>query len=135
MRPIQSSWRHSGFEVFLGELIAPDDRQALEHVARYLLRAPISLERMRYDPQTARVTILPLPGEQGGVVELEALEFIARLILHIPDVRERQVLYYGAYANASGLRARLREFPEPTHSCPSPADGCCSIHLAMCPLE
>jgi len=32
------------------------------------------------------------------------------------------VLYYGAYANASGRRARLREFLEPTHSCPSPAD-------------
>jgi len=91
-------------------------------VARYLLRAPVSLERMRYDPQTARVTILPLPGEQGGTVELEALEFIARLILHIPDVRERQVLYYGAYANASALRVRLRELPEPTHSCPAPAD-------------
>jgi len=101
------SWRHSGFDVFVGQPIAPDDRRALEHVARYLLRAPVSLERMRYDPTEARVSIQPLPGEQGGTVELEALEFIARLILHIPDVRERQVLYYGAYANASNLRRRL----------------------------
>ncbi len=73
----------------MGEPIVPDDRRTLEHVARYLLRAPVSLERMRYDPQTAQVTIQPLPGEQGGTVELEALEFIARLIMHIPDVQER----------------------------------------------
>ncbi|MFC1540401.1 hypothetical protein ACFL41_02785, partial [Gemmatimonadota bacterium] len=57
------SWRHSGFDVYVGEPIAPDDRRTLEHVARYLLRAPVSLERMRYDPQAARVTILPLSGE------------------------------------------------------------------------
>ncbi|MFC1559402.1 transposase [Gemmatimonadota bacterium] len=91
-------------------------------MARYLLRAPVSLERMRYDPQAARVTILPLPGEQGGVVELEALEFIARLILHIPDVRERQVLYYGAYANASGLRARQRASAISVNSRPFSSD-------------
>ena len=65
------SWRHSGFDVFVGEPIAPYDRRTLEHVARYLLRAPVSLERMRYDPQAARVTILPListdpPGVAGG---------------------------------------------------------------------
>jgi len=116
------SWRHSGFDVFVGEPIAPDDQRTLEHVARYLLRAPVSLERMRYDPQAARVTILSLPGEQGGTVELEALEFIARLIMHIPDVRERQVLYYGAYANASGLRARQRASAISVNSQPSSSD-------------
>ncbi|MFC1627883.1 transposase [Gemmatimonadota bacterium] len=47
-----------------------------------------------------------MPGEQGGTVELKALEFIARLILHIPDVRERQVLYYGAYNVGGGTPAR-----------------------------
>ncbi len=50
--------------MFVGRPIASNDRRALEHVARYLLRAPVSLERMRYDPQNARVTIRPLPGDQ-----------------------------------------------------------------------
>jgi len=122
------SWRHSGFDVFVGQPIASDDRRALEHVARYLLRAPVSLERMRYDPTDARVSMQPLPGEQGGTVELEALEFIARLILHIPDIHERQVLYYGAYANASKLRRQLttragpRTAPRSTPPWPDPAD-------------
>ncbi|MFC1595540.1 IS3 family transposase, partial [Gemmatimonadota bacterium] len=38
------SWRHSGFNVYVGEAIGSGDRQTLEHVARYLLRAPVSLE-------------------------------------------------------------------------------------------
>jgi len=42
-------------------------------------------------------------------VELEPLEFIARLVQHIPDVRERQVVYYGVYANASKRLPRRRE--------------------------
>jgi hypothetical protein len=119
------SWRHSGFDVFVGEPIAPDDRRALEHVARYLLRAPVSLERMRYDPTDVRVSMQPLPGEQGGTIELEALEFIARLILHIPDIHEQQVLYYGAYANASKLRRRLGARAESVLPlpCPYPADA------------
>lgn len=54
------------------------------------------------------VTIRPLAGEGDALVELEALEFIARLIAHIPDVQERQVVYYGAYANASGIRQQHR---------------------------
>ena len=39
---------------------------------------------------------------------MEALEFIARLITHIPDAHERQVVYYGAYANASGIQRQHR---------------------------
>jgi hypothetical protein len=34
---------------------------------------------MRYDPQTQTVTIRPLAAEGNGPVELEALEFIARV--------------------------------------------------------
>lgn len=40
------------------------------------------------------------------------MESIARLILHVPDVRERQVVYCGAYANASRLRLFLRQSTE-----------------------
>lgn len=110
------SWRHSGFGVYVGEAIGPEDRQSLEHVARYLLRAPVSLERMRYDPQTQTVTIRPLAAEGNGPVELEALEFIARIITHIPNVQERQVVYYGIYANASRLGQFHRRRAEDSES-------------------
>ena len=97
------SWRHSGFGVYVGEEIGPGERQALEHVARYLLRAPISLERLWYNPEAGTVTIRPLAGEGEKPVVLGAHEFIADLITHVPDVQERQVVYYGIYANASRL--------------------------------
>ena len=58
------SWRHSGFDVFVGEAIKPHDRSALAHLTRYLLRAPVSLERMSYNPQNAKVMIQPLAGEE-----------------------------------------------------------------------
>ena len=38
------SWRHTGFDVYVGGPIEPDNRELLEHIARYLLRAPVSLE-------------------------------------------------------------------------------------------
>ncbi len=90
------SWRHSGFDVYVGESIEPDNRELLEHIARYLLRAPVSLEHLWYNPEAGTVTIRPLAGDGDTPVELGAQEFIARLITHIPDVQERQVVYFGA---------------------------------------
>ena len=49
----------------LGEPIAAGDRTTLGHVARYLLRAPVSLERLWYDPQAEKVTLRPLAGESA----------------------------------------------------------------------
>ena len=43
-------WRHSGFHVHIGERIWPDDEQGLENLARYIIRACCSQERMVYIP-------------------------------------------------------------------------------------
>jgi hypothetical protein len=65
---------------------------------------------MRYDPRENTVTIFPLSSEGNAPIVMEVLEFISRLVLHIPDVRERQVTYYGPYANASRYRRLKRAF-------------------------
>ena len=44
------SWRHTGFHVYLGPRIWPDDHDALERLARYIIRACFSSERMVYIP-------------------------------------------------------------------------------------
>ena len=106
------SWRHSGFDVYVGGPIGPDNRELLEHIARYLLRAPLSLERMRYNPQEGSVTIFPLSSEDNTPLVMEALEFISRLILHIPDPQERMVTYCGPYANASKHRRSPAQSPD-----------------------
>ena len=34
-----STWRHSGFHVFCGNRISPNDETAMENLARYIIRA------------------------------------------------------------------------------------------------
>ena len=43
-----ATWRHSGFHVFCGNRISPTDDTAMENLARYIIRASFSLERMQY---------------------------------------------------------------------------------------
>ena len=43
-----SSWRHSGFNVYCGERIYPGDTQSMENLARYIIRASFSQERLSY---------------------------------------------------------------------------------------
>jgi len=42
-----SAWKHSGFNVFYGNRISPKDETAMENLARYIIRASFSQERMR----------------------------------------------------------------------------------------
>ena len=48
-------WRHSGFNVFAGERIEPREKEFLENLAAYLIRATFSQERMDYSPELATV--------------------------------------------------------------------------------
>ncbi len=41
-----SGWRHSGFNVFCGNRISPKDDTAMKNLARYIIRASFSQERM-----------------------------------------------------------------------------------------
>jgi len=40
------SWRHSGFNVYIGDRIFSDDKADLGNLARYIIRACFSQERM-----------------------------------------------------------------------------------------
>jgi len=44
------SWRHSGFHVYIGDRITPSDKTGLGNLARYIIRACFSQERMIYVP-------------------------------------------------------------------------------------
>ncbi len=43
-------WRHSGFNVYCGPTIWPAPPEAIEDLARYIVRACYSQERMTYIP-------------------------------------------------------------------------------------
>ena len=42
------NWRHSGFNVYCGNAIWPRNEDGLETLARYIIRASFSQERMTY---------------------------------------------------------------------------------------
>ena len=50
------SWHHTGFSVHTGTRVEPEDGTAVERLARYLMRPPISLERMECEGATEGAT-------------------------------------------------------------------------------
>ena len=50
-----SNWRHSGFQVFCGQRLFPQDETGMENLARYIIRASFSQERMQYLAEPSKV--------------------------------------------------------------------------------
>ncbi len=118
------SWRHTGFSVHNRVRVEPEDGPAVERLARYIMRPPISLERMHWSGGD-EVLYRPKGGHDGRARQpddpaetFDPAEFLARVIMHIPAPRRHLVRYYGAYSNASRGKRRLRE----ETACPS-GDG------------
>ena len=95
------AWPHSGFSAYVGPAIAAEDRAAVLRVARYGARAPVAESRLRYDAERAEVELVSdaVEGPYVGVHRFAAVEFLARLVQHIPGKGEVRVRYYGAYAS------------------------------------
>jgi len=90
-------WRHSGFNVFCGARIDPGDEGAIENLARYIIRASFSQERMTYIPEESKVIYESKDGKEQRA--FEALEWLAAMCSHIPEKGEQMVRYYGYYSN------------------------------------
>ena len=97
------SWRHTGFHVHNEGRIVANDAEGRERLTRYLIRPPVSLERLTYDRENQQVFY------QGKTqtYTYHPLDFLAYVSLHIPDKSEQMVRYYGWYSNKSrGLRKK-----------------------------
>jgi len=94
-----SSWRYSGFNVFCGNRISPTDDTAMENLARYIIRASFSQERMQYLDQEGTVVYRSKDG--AATRNFPALEWLAAMCSHIPNRGEQMVRYYGYYSNVS----------------------------------
>ena len=94
-----SSWRHTGFGVYCGKRINPKNARSTENLARYIIRASFSQERMKYFPEKAMVTYKSKYGKE--VKEFSCLEWMAALVSHIPDKGGQTLRYYGAYSNVT----------------------------------
>ena len=97
------SWHHSGFNIYCGGTIWPGNEKGLEDLARYLVRASFSKERMAYisadqsSDNIAKVIYRSKDGKSSKI--FNALDWLAQLTTHIPNKREPLVRYYGFYSN------------------------------------
>jgi len=102
------AWRHSGFNVFCGPRIHPIEEEAMENLARYIIRASFSQERMTYIPEESKVIYRSKDDKKDK--EFDALEWLAAMCSHVPKKGEQMVRYYGYYSNVSrGKRKKQNE--------------------------
>jgi len=103
-----STWRHSGFHVFRGNRIQLKEDKAMESLARYIIRASFSQERMQYLANEGTVIYSAKDGKDRKV--FDAPEWLAAMCSHVPNPGEQMVRYYGYYSNVTrGKRQKRAE--------------------------
>ena len=104
------TWPHSGFHVHTAVWVSEDDRAFATRLARYCARNPVALERLTYDRTAKAVTYRSdkSEGPTAGTETADPLEFLARVLVHIPDKGHVTTRYYGWYANRPrGMRGKV----------------------------
>ena len=103
-----------GFSLHAAQAVAAEDREALERLLRYGLRAPFAQERLslREDGKIVYRLRRPWP-RQGGAMQLvlEPLDFLRRLASLVSFPYSHQVRYHGVFANRHRYRSRLPRPP------------------------
>ncbi|MCC6610046.1 MAG: transposase [Burkholderiales bacterium] len=113
-------WRHSGFSVHNQVRVGEGDAAGRQKLAGYMLRAPMSLEKMSYDASTGAVIYRSKMhlGLKRNFQVMPGAEWLELLLRHVPDRYEHLVRYVGWYSNrARGERAK----PGKKHNAPSPS--------------
>jgi hypothetical protein len=93
------AWKHSGFSIESNTKIYTD--KARESLCQYIVRAPVSPEKLYWDSFTDTVLWhAPKTGHfRGENRYFSGLDFIARLTLHIPPKCKHLVRRYGVYSS------------------------------------
>jgi hypothetical protein len=79
------AWRHSGFNVYIGDRIEPDDKAGLGNLARYIIRACFSQERLVYIPaeksDSGAAKVIYTSKDRKSRKVFTALGWLARLMI------------------------------------------------------
>ena len=113
MISLLDKWRYTGFKVFSGPRILPRYEKSLENLARYIIRASFSQERMTYHRKSGQVGYQSKDEKETRV--FDALEWLTAMCSHVPSKGEQMTCYYGYYSNVSALfddsKQRLSQSP------------------------
>jgi len=115
------SWKRSGFSVDDSVRLPAGEQKGLEQVARYMLRSPLSLSRMRWTPGNPDVFYASKGSDDDPEDRLpkgesiDAFEFVARVI-----AQTRESIWSSTQATIRmwledfARKAELQGSPEPT---------------------
>ena len=84
--------------------------QSMENLARYIIRASFSQERMNYMVNESKVIYKSKNG--NDTKEFDAVDFIAGLCSHIPNKNEQMLRYLGFYSNVCRGRRKKQGMKE-----------------------
>ena len=101
------NWQHSGFHVFCGEPIEPGNESSMENLARYIIRASLSQERMTYIEDEGKVIYQAKDG--SGKKEFSAL-VPARM------ANTRRVPWMARFRRVNGSRTSAPTSPTPANT-------------------
>jgi hypothetical protein len=91
-----------------GTASSQKEEKAMESLARYIIQASFSQERMQYLADEGTVIYSGKDGKDRKV--FDAPEWLAAMCSHVPNRGEQMVRYYGWYSNvARGKREKLGE--------------------------
>ena len=99
-----------GFYVYAPPNIFKSLTELIKYVCRYVAR-PVMAESRILGYDGTYVTFWYQRHEDDKIVieKIHALEFISRLIIHIPNKSFRQIRYYGLYHNSSIIKIDLKK--------------------------
>lgn len=103
------SWRHSGFSAHAKRKLEAEDKDGLESLAQYIVRSPISEEKIILSADGSNVIYRARfnPALGRNFQSFNVLEFLAVLTSHIPAKGKKMTIYYGWYSQpARGKRKR-----------------------------
>ena len=103
-RPLQA--RHTGFDLHAGITVPGEQRERLEQLCRYLLRPPISQERLTLRPDGSVLVTLKTPWRDGTThLRFAPLTLLERLAALTPRPRIKMLIYHGVLAPRAAWRA------------------------------
>ena len=106
--------RINGFSLHAARVVESSDRDGLERLCRYGLRAPFSQDRLSLttDGQVRYRLHRPWPTPAGRTeIVLEPVAFLRRLATLLPAPYQNLVRYHGVFANRSRYRKALPHPP------------------------